>query len=95
MTSFAVNHGGMAEINDGLVGSLHQMVGILGRLDDVLRTMPNANSGQAIELWGEQQGAWHRACDDMQHRLMRAQQAHSAVGSAFLDGDNQGAKLMM
>ena len=37
MTSFAVNHGGMNDVNDGLNGSLQQMRAILGQLDNAMK----------------------------------------------------------
>jgi uncharacterized protein YukE len=95
MTSFAVNHHGMGEVNDGLSGSLQQMRSILGQLDTVLRTMPQAAGGQAVPLWDDKQRAWHGACDDMDQRLGMAQRANVGVASAFYDGDNAGARIML
>lgn len=95
MTSFAVHHGRMNEVNDGLAASLQSMRAILGQLDTVLRHMPQAAGGQAVPLWSDLQSRWHGRCDDMDRRLALTHGANSRVAAAFLDGDNAGARIML
>jgi uncharacterized protein YukE len=95
VTSFAVNHGGMNDVNDGLNGSLQQMRAILAQLDNVLRNMPQAAGGKAVPLWSDLQLRWNGRCDDMDARLSAAQRANLLVATTFRDGDNNGARFMM
>jgi WXG100 family type VII secretion target len=94
MTSFAVNHGGMADVGDNLGQAASQVMQILDDLDRVLARINQAAQGQATPLWEEQQRRWDGRAQDMQVKLSGHHQAHVRIAEHFHDGDRLGAQVM-
>ncbi|MEV5539899.1 hypothetical protein AB0L13_23890 [Saccharopolyspora shandongensis] len=94
MTYFSVKHGPYEEANAKLSGAVSQMGTILSTLNGVLKNMETATQGKALPLWEQRQKNWNAAYTDMNTRLSSGQTSSVYAANAFLEGDNQGARVI-
>jgi hypothetical protein len=91
---FRVNHGDYGEVNSGLNNQLGNLDTIMEGLNATLSRISEASGGKATPLWLEQQNQWNRAYADMHTQLGVHTTNSFKVGDNFLEGDNQGYRVM-
>jgi uncharacterized protein YukE len=95
MTSFYVNHGEQADAHNILQSAVSNLGSILMDLNHSLRSMNEAVQGQAAPLWEDQQKKWdgdyHMMCD----RLHSGATAVLDIHETFLEGDRNGARVIL
>jgi len=95
MTSFYVDHGAHEEITSVLFASHRDMGTILEGLNARLNSMPEAVKGQAVPLWAEHQTKWNADYGTMHANLGSGANAAANIGDIFVEGDRNGARVMM
>ncbi|MGH3380325.1 MAG: hypothetical protein ACRDP6_36885 [Actinoallomurus sp.] len=92
--SFNVHHGNFADVNDGLAQSTTQMGTILEDVNGTLRQIHVATQGRATPLWEEHGQRWNAAYTDMHVQLHGHTTSSNNVANTFIEGDNQGGRVM-
>jgi hypothetical protein len=95
MTAFYVNHDNHAEATGILRSAVSRMGVITEDLNAFLRHMNEATHGQAAPLWAEQQTKWNNDYRIMQENLGSGALSVANIGDIFLEGDRNGARIMM
>ncbi len=94
MADFSVHHGNFTEVNDGLTQNVAQMRTILDDVNGTLRHISIATQGKATPLWEEHGAQWNTAYNEMHMQLHGHTTSSTRVAETFVDGDNQGARVM-
>ena len=95
MTSFYVNHGDQKEVHDILQAAVSNLGSILMDLNHSLRNMNEAVQGQAVPLWEEQQRTWDSDYHWMCNRLQQGTTGVLDIHETFLEGDRDGARIIL
>ncbi len=95
MTAFSVNHDNQAEATGFLQSAVSTMGTITEDLNAFLRHMNEATQGQAAPLWAEQQAKWNNDYRIMHENLGTGALSVANIGDIFLQGDRNGARIMM
>ena len=95
MTSFLVNHGDQADAHSILQSAVSSLGSILMDLNHSLRRMNEAVQGQAGPLWEDQQRKWDGDYHQMCIRLESGTTAVLNIHETFLEGDRNGARIVL
>jgi uncharacterized protein YukE len=95
MTSFYVKHGDQAEAHNILQAAVSNLGSILMDLNHSLRNMNEAVQGQAAPLWEAQQRNWDSDYHWMCNKLQKGTTAVLDIHETFLEGDRNGARIIL
>jgi hypothetical protein len=91
---FSVHHANYADANSGLAAEVGNLDRIMTDLNQTLGRIDQASGGKATPLWKEQQATWNGSYIEMRSQLNSQTMNSVKIAESFVDGDNQGARIM-